>query len=103
MAGSALVEMIIATTGVRDGFRWMSTQVSDTSETWVLVQPLMRRLMTTTVLLQEKARGSLTIITLSALAQRLLALMCLAGQDPNGSECKPQGRKNLVALCCQTL
>lgn len=68
MAGSALVEMIIATTGVRDGFRWMSTQVSDTSETWVLVQPLMRRLMTTTVLLQEKARGSLTIITLSALA-----------------------------------
>ncbi|KAI1009272.1 hypothetical protein LB504_003639 [Fusarium proliferatum] len=43
MAGSALVEMIIATTGVRDGFRWMSTQVSDTSETWVLVQPLMRK------------------------------------------------------------
>ena len=34
-----------------------------------------------------------------------MTLMCLASQDPNGPECKPQGLKELVAYqyCRQTL
>jgi hypothetical protein len=85
MAGSALVEIIIATTGICDGFRWRSTQVSDTSETWVLVQPLMRKVdddySVPWILLQEKARGGgLAIINYIVTA----LIMCLASQDPNG-------------------